>query len=305
MSVQPRSAWGARPPKSRSSLSGSPGAKLHYNGPPVKVSSPDQIPSFLRGIQNFHMNTRGWSDIAYSVAADPFGQAWELRGRGIRTAANGTNACNSGHHAIFVIIGDGETLTDGHKIAISRARQWLGGSSHTGLHQDCKATSCPGSEVINWLRAGMPTPGSYTPPSTGGGGGMARPTLRRGAKGNDVQHLQNLLNGKGHSLTVDGDFGPATEKAVKDFQGANGLASDGIVGPNTWAKLEAAPAAPPAAATHVSDLFRINGGAEIYVGVGGYRIHIPDPATFDALGYDWSRVADVPMSDPRAQLRPL
>ncbi|WP_449484227.1 peptidoglycan-binding domain-containing protein [Streptomyces avidinii] len=37
----------------------------------------------------------------------------------------------------------------------------------------------------------------------------------------------------------DGQFGSDTEKAVKTFQGRKGLAKDGKVGPNTWAKLRA------------------------------------------------------------------
>lgn len=36
----------------------------------------------------------------------------------------------------------------------------------------------------------------------------------------------------------DGDFGPGTSEAVKAFQTAEGIASDGIVGPATWAKLQ-------------------------------------------------------------------
>lgn len=62
--------------------------------------------------------------------------------------------------------------------------------------------------------------------------------LSRGAAGNPVRLLQQVLNGvAGAGLVVDGDFGPATDAAVRAFQRARGLASDGIVGPLTWAAL--------------------------------------------------------------------
>lgn len=52
-----------------------------------------------------------------------------------------------------------------------------------------------------------------------------------------VIKLQSRLGALGYSLGkygVDGDYGPATVKAVKDFQWANDLVEDGIVGKNTW-----------------------------------------------------------------------
>ncbi|MFC8363556.1 peptidoglycan-binding protein [Streptomyces griseorubiginosus] len=58
-----------------------------------------------------------------------------------------------------------------------------------------------------------------------------------GQSGGCVATLQSLLNGKGHSLDVDGSFGPQTLAAVKAFQSASGLSADGEVGPNTKAAL--------------------------------------------------------------------
>lgn len=63
-------------------------------------------------------------------------------------------------------------------------------------------------------------------------------TLQSGSKGNSVEALQILLNGLGYNCgKVDGDFGSNTQKAVKNFQKANKLTQDGVVGANTWKAL--------------------------------------------------------------------
>lgn len=56
--------------------------------------------------------------------------------------------------------------------------------------------------------------------------------LKRGLKGAPVKRLQAKLG-----ITADGDFGPGTEKAVRDFQASAGLAVDGIAGPDTFTAL--------------------------------------------------------------------
>ena len=50
--------------------------------------------------------------------------------------------------------------------------------------------------------------------------------LKKGLKGAPVKRLQEALG-----IDADGDFVPGTEKAVREFQKANGLAVDGIAGP--------------------------------------------------------------------------
>ena len=58
-------------------------------------------------------------------------------------------------------------------------------------------------------------------------------TLKKGMTGLHVEALQRTLK-----IYPDGIFGPMTEEAVKEFQSAHNLISDGIVGEKTWNALK-------------------------------------------------------------------
>lgn len=64
--------------------------------------------------------------------------------------------------------------------------------------------------------------------------------IQRGSSGPDTALVQTWLNGIRDSctwhdtLTVDGRFGAASEKAVREFQLRNKLTEDGRVGAGTW-----------------------------------------------------------------------
>ncbi|WP_370892643.1 peptidoglycan-binding protein [Janibacter sp. GXQ6167] len=62
-------------------------------------------------------------------------------------------------------------------------------------------------------------------------------TVRLGSSGESVSALQRTLGG----VTVDGKFGPATERAVKSFQRSKELTENGIVSPNVWRALAGRP----------------------------------------------------------------
>ncbi len=64
-----------------------------------------------------------------------------------------------------------------------------------------------------------------------------RKQIGYGSQGDEVKELQTQLNKNGYNLSVDGKFGPETQKAVKAYQKAKGLSVDGVVGSNTWGAL--------------------------------------------------------------------
>ncbi len=66
--------------------------------------------------------------------------------------------------------------------------------------------------------------------------------LRRGSFGPEVRQIQDRLRVLGFYLgPVDGDFGAGTEGAVKRFQIARAIKSDGEVGPTSWKLLFGSP----------------------------------------------------------------
>ena len=78
------------------------------------------------------------------------------------------------------------------------------------------------------------------------------PTMRKNDSGQNVAQLQEVLIQLGYlaSGSADGNYGAATEKAVKAFQKANGLTQDGTAGPATQkalysGKAKAAPTPTP------------------------------------------------------------
>ncbi|OLT42504.1 peptidase M15 [Saccharomonospora sp. CUA-673] len=67
-------------------------------------------------------------------------------------------------------------------------------------------------------------------------------TLRRGSSGAAVTQLQIRIAGwvgTGESLAIDGQFGPATEAALRRFQSGYGLQVDGIAGSETFGQIYA------------------------------------------------------------------
>jgi len=63
--------------------------------------------------------------------------------------------------------------------------------------------------------------------------------LKLGDKGDKVKQMQELLTKKGFACTVDGNFGPATEKALNYFKKSVSLQTNGVCNQRTWDALTA------------------------------------------------------------------
>lgn len=90
--------------------------------------------------------------------------------------------------------------------------------------------------------------------------------LERGGSGAQVTRLQRRLEQLHYWVgPKDGVFGQLTEQAVFAFQGVEGLAIDGIVGPDTRAAL--ADASPPEPRTDEGDLIEVDEQARVVMDV--------------------------------------
>ena len=174
-----RHQWGARPPKRQAPSIDSEGVTAHHYGPSPWGSSVDRssaaaflrtcdhnrCASMVRAAQNFHMDGRGWNDLAYSSMVCPHGTRYVGRGAGARTGANGTNTGNARSEAICYIAGSGDPLTPEAMHAFLDEAAALEGKQLRWDHSDWKPTECAGSAIRAWEAKGWPRP-STTPPGS-------------------------------------------------------------------------------------------------------------------------------------------
>jgi peptidoglycan L-alanyl-D-glutamate endopeptidase CwlK len=103
-------------------------------------------------------------------------------------------------------------------------------------------------------------------------------SLKLGSQGADVVALQQALKAEGFDPgAADGDFGPGTEAAVIAFQNSEDLTPDGIVGPQTLAKLGMPAAAPSAPGADVTGKVTVAQVSRMFpqTPIGNIRTNLP------------------------------
>ena len=154
-----RAQWGARAPKSTGNAIGAHplGVAVHYSEGNLG-SSPDSLcDNKVRGIQNYHMDVKGWADGAYSFIVCPHGNIFEMRGTGKGSAANGTTAANRDYYAVCALGGPKDTpsvlMLAGIGDAIGLCRK-AGAALKVIGHRDLFPTACPGTALYAFVKAG-------------------------------------------------------------------------------------------------------------------------------------------------------
>jgi peptidoglycan hydrolase-like protein with peptidoglycan-binding domain len=128
------------------------------------------------------------------------------------------------------------TLTTGSSGDQVKAAQFLLGLNPDGIFGAPTATAVQQFQTS----VGLGASGSVDSPTwTALLSAGSTPQLKQGSSGDAVQRLQRALTASlGRTVTIDGDFGSATATAVRNYQTAVGVSSDGILGPATWSALQ-------------------------------------------------------------------
>jgi peptidoglycan hydrolase-like protein with peptidoglycan-binding domain len=230
---------------------------VHYPGStsPHTPSTDIDFRSHLRSAHESYLRNRGYS-YGYSWVIAQFGLTYEVRGWDQRPASNPgkkvSGNFNYKSRTIQIMVGAQDPA---FPAAVKAANELIATRPNWDviIHGDVDYTSCCGVGVIGQVRAGIIGHGApsivveaplglsnvgYNPPHDWWwfplDGNKAE--LRRGAESNHVRYLQDVIFYYcGGNISVDGRFGPKTQRRVQELQRYFGITSDGVVGTEeTW-----------------------------------------------------------------------
>lgn len=142
-----RDAWGAREPATEMTPHTIDRITVHHTA--VVADDPRRGPDRMREFQAFHMDQRGWPDVAYHLGIDQGGHLYDLRPWD-RRGDTATAYDPTGH---FLVLADGnfdqQDPTPAQLAALVDVLTWAADRFDVGLdtvtgHRDHAITACPG-----------------------------------------------------------------------------------------------------------------------------------------------------------------
>ena len=144
---------------------------IHYLGAPTPADDPEE--RRCRRTQDYHIDTRGWTDVAYNYMVGQSGRAYVGRGRRRKNAADG-GAGNKDSLSVCALLGTVHTIPSDAMLATLQSLVWELAEEFPAIksirpHKAWKATSCPGPALTARLKAGeftlrRPIPAPSPPP---------------------------------------------------------------------------------------------------------------------------------------------
>ena len=234
LTIITRAQWGARPPREVQNVSTvkRTGFMVHHSGAPAGQS--------VKVIQDYHMDTRGWSDIGYNFLVRDTGAIYEGRGwNHVGAHCTGWNTATIG----VCLIGDYNHVEPPHIALESIGALYDEAQRHCGKtlrlmgHRDSGAsTDGPGDLLEKWVRMGLPGAGGVVSPGDHQPGSRELFVTAPQMSGGDVAFVQRFI-GASKCGPADGQYGPHTESGVRWYQSMRGIGVDGRVGKITWGQM--------------------------------------------------------------------
>lgn len=204
----------------------------------------------LRDWQRFHMDVRGWVDLAYNWVICRHGIVMVGRGWGVRSAANGTNAANDNYLAACWMGGKGDLPPNpgalGAFVDLILEIQGRGAGTDVRAHSGFLATGCPGSILTSaasaWRKVSPQAPATAAParlviprfPLPAGSYFGPRSGPKESVSGY-YNHRSDLARWQvAAGLRGDGLYGAKTASRARALQSKHRLVCDGLIGPRTW-----------------------------------------------------------------------
>lgn len=160
MSYFNRSEWQARAakPLTELDLEHVEGIALHWPAMVTPIRTVTGVFTALRSWQAYHMDVKGWSDIAYQLAFDQLGNTYQLRGVRHRSAANGNRDVNERFGAFLLIVAPGERpsqkmLKNVNAHLRGTKTEYYTNAKRVVGHRDIRPepTACPGDIVSGMI----------------------------------------------------------------------------------------------------------------------------------------------------------
>lgn len=173
MTTYTRAQWGARPARpGPGPLYGADviGMVVHWPAMTAPIRGVAAVMRALRSWQAYHMDDRGWSDIAYQVAVDQDGNRYLLRGLDTQSAANGDTDVNDEYGAILLVLAPGEQpspamVAEVRRVMVDHRRLFPRSTLILGHSQvRPEPTQCPGPVVLDHIALGAFEPVPPRPP---------------------------------------------------------------------------------------------------------------------------------------------